>query len=246
LARACASSGLSSTPMVGMVGESSGNASLQCSSSSAMKALQNTVRGFAADPFEGQELEPPVKMYGTSAKYATALWAAATKAKVLDKVTTELEQIISLKSADAKFSGFLDDPTVAVEKKIDGLKKVFETGKFTEITQNFFFVMAENGRLEELSAVAEQYAKLVYASRGEVVVKVTSAIPLSAEQVAHCKDVLTKKILQKGEKLVLEVNVDKKILGGLVFQIGEKHIDLSIEARIKKIENMLRDAVESI
>jgi F-type H+-transporting ATPase subunit O len=219
-----------------------------------MKTLQSNnsslvfARGFAApaDPFGGAELEPPLKMYGTSAKYATALWAAATKAKVLDKVTKEIDEVLSLKNADAKFAGFLDDPTVPYEKKIEGLKKVFESGTFTDITKNFFFVLAENGRLEELSAVSEQYAKLVYASRGQVVVKVTSAIPLSTDQLAKCKDVLTKKVLQKGETLVMELNVDRKILGGLVFQIGEKHIDLSIEARIKKIENLLRDAADSI
>merc|ERR1712216_1005415 len=113
------------------------------------------------DPFEGEkDLVPPVKMYGTSAKYATALWAAATKAKVLDKVTKEIDEVLSLKNADARFAGFLDDPTVPYEKKIEGLKKVFESGTFTDITKNFFFVLAENGRLEELSAVSEQYAKL--------------------------------------------------------------------------------------
>ena len=46
------------------------------------------------DPFEGEkDLVPPVKMYGTSAKYASALWSAATKAKVLDAVATELDKV---------------------------------------------------------------------------------------------------------------------------------------------------------
>jgi len=208
---------------------------------------QFQARSYSEDAFAGDtDLIPPVKMYGTSAKYASALWAAATKAKVLDNVGKELEQVIELKSSDAKFSSFLDDPTVPVDKKIEGLKKMFETGKFTEITKNFFFVMAENGRLAELPTVAEQYQELVYASRGEVLVTVTSAIPLSPEQEAECKKVLTEKVLQKGEKLVLNVKVDRKILGGLIFDIGEKHIDMSIEARIRKIENLLRDAVGSV
>merc|ERR1711977_665235 len=196
---------------------------------------QFQARSYSEDAFAGDnDLVPPVKMYGTSAKYASALWAAATKAKVLDNVGKELEQVIELKNSDAKFSSFLDDPTVPVDKKIEGLKKIF------------FFVMAENGRLSELPTVAEQYQELVYASRGEVLVTVTSAIPLSPEQEAECKKVLTEKVLQKGEKLVLNVKVDRKILGGLIFDIGEKHIDMSIEARIRKIENLLRDAVGSV
>ena len=154
-------------------------------------------------------------------------------------------QVIGLKEADEKFSAFLDDPTIPVEKKIDGLKEVFEADKFTDITKNFFFVMAENGRLAELPMVAEQYQELVYASRGEVLVTVTSAIPLSPAQENECKKVLTEKVLKKGEKLVLDVKIDRKILGGLIFDIGEKHIDMSIEARIRKIENLLREAVGS-
>ena len=45
--------------------------------------------------------------------------------------------------------------------------------------------------------------------------------------------------------MVLDVKIDRKILGGLIFDIGEKHIDMSIEARIRKIENLLREAVGS-
>lgn len=190
-------------------------------------------------------MEPPVKQYGTAAKYAQALWSAATKADVLDTVAADVAKVIELKGADASFSAFLDDPTIEVEKKVAGLKEVCQTGKLNDITRNFLFVMAENGRLNELATVAEQYQELVYASRGEVLVTVTSAIPLSAAQENECKKVLTEKVLKKGEKLVLDVKIDRKILGGLIFDIGEKHIDMSIEARIRKIENLLREAVGS-
>ena len=221
------------------------------SSTSATPALPAlaapyAMRTFAVDPFEGStDLEPPVKQYGTAAKYAQALWSAATKADVLDTVAADVAKVIELKGADASFSAFLDDPTIEVEKKVAGLKEVCQTGKLNDITRNFLFVMAENGRLNELATVAEQYQELVYASRGEVLVTVTSAIPLSAAQENECKKVLTEKVLKKGEKLVLDVKIDRKILGGLIFDIGEKHIDMSIEARIRKIENLLREAVGS-
>ena len=55
---------------------------------------QFQARSYSEDAFAGDnDLVPPVKMYGTSAKYASALWAAATKAKVLDNVGKELEQV---------------------------------------------------------------------------------------------------------------------------------------------------------
>lgn len=46
-------------------------------------------------------------------------------------------------------------------------------------------------------------------------------------------------MLQKGEKLLLQERIDPNIIGGFVIDIGDKHIDMSISSRVKKVQQMI-------
>ena len=67
---------------------------------------------------------------------------------------------------------------------------------------------------------------------------VTSAEPLQDAELADIKAAMGK-FLESGQKLNFTVQVDPTIVGGLVIDIGDKHIDLSINTRIKKMEQLL-------
>ncbi len=45
--------------------------------------------------------------------------------------------------------------------------------------------------------------------------------------------------LQKGEKLLLQERIDPTIIGGFVIDIGDKHIDMSISSRVKKVQQLI-------
>ena len=49
--------------------------------------------------------------------------------------------------------------------------------------------------------------------------------------------------LTAGQTLTMSVKTDSSILGGLVVEIGDKHVDLSIMSRITKLQNELGKAV---
>merc|ERR1712194_511580 len=50
-------------------------------------------------------------------------------------------------------------------------------------------------------------------------------------------------IITKGQTLTMSVQTDSSILGGLVVEIGDKHVDLSIISRITKLQNELKGAI---
>ena len=136
----------------------------------------------------------------------------------------------------------MNDPTQAKASKVGALKEVLTEMKLHDITKNFMYVLAENGRLTDLDKMCETYKELMYATRGEVLAKVTSAVNLESDELNQVKDAL-KGFLEPKEKLVLQTEVKPSILGGLVVDIGDKHIDLSINAQIQKVEQTLRDSV---
>jgi F-type H+-transporting ATPase subunit O len=49
--------------------------------------------------------------------------------------------------------------------------------------------------------------------------------------------------LKAGQRLRLEEQVDPSIIGGVILSIGDKYVDMSILARVKKLQQIVRDAV---
>jgi F-type H+-transporting ATPase subunit O len=79
----------------------------------------------------------PQKLFGLPARYATALYLAAAKAKCLPEVEKELKTVVKLADTDAKFAGFLSDPLNKTDK-VKGLAAVLDGGKFSATTKQFF------------------------------------------------------------------------------------------------------------
>jgi len=67
--------------------------------------------------------------------------------------------------------------------------------------------------------------------------------PLTAEEFSSAKAAL-EKLLEKGKLLNLKAEVNPEIIGGLVVDIGDKHLDLSLNTRIRKVEQLLAQSVQ--
>ena len=74
--------------------------------------------------------------------------------------------------------------------------------------------------------------------RGEVTAEVTSAHPLSDEQVADLKAALKEKL---GKDVTLEARVNPAILGGLVVKVGSRMIDTSLRTRLMTVKTRLKE-----
>merc|ERR1712051_328869 len=82
---------------------------------SALKMAVNHLRivgtrGLSTSTGRLQLVQPPIQVFGTEGRYATALYSAATKKKALDTV-----------KKDARLADFLADPSIKKSLKADGL-----------------------------------------------------------------------------------------------------------------------------
>ena len=78
-----------------------------------------------------------------------------------------------------------------------------------------------------------------FQKRGNVLADVTSADELSDNQKSEIRDKLKQTL---GEKLSLNFNVDRKIIGGLIVKVGSKMIDSSLATKINKLKIAMREA----
>jgi len=83
----------------------------------------------------------------------------------------------------------------------------------------------------------DAYHAIVAAHRGEVTAKVTSAHPLSAEQLKALAANLKTRV---GRDVKIATTVDPAILGGLVVQLGSQLIDGSIRTRLNSFAQAMK------
>jgi len=196
----------------------------------ARAAKQAASRGLATDAAH----QPPISVYGTAARYANATYVAASKAGCLETVEGELAGLSKAAEESPAFAGFLDNPLISREDKASQIEGILAEKKVTSITTNLCTTMAGNARLTDLPKVADVYAKLMKAKRGEVDATIISADPLTARETNQVAAAI-KETTKGASEVVISSKVDPSILGGIQVQIGDQFLDLSIKSKIEEI-----------
>lgn len=177
-------------------------------------------------------------------RYATALYTAAARQNALEAVEKDLKALNQAVEKDDSLRAFLENPTVNRAVKMEGIVSALKkAGKPSEITQNFFETLAENGRLNQTSKVVEAFSELMSAHRNELPLVVTSAKALDKSALNKIVDSLEKSSLAEGKKLLVSNKVKPDILGGIMVEIGDKSIDLTVSAKLAKLNKLITDSV---
>ncbi|GAA0153504.1 ATP synthase [Lithospermum erythrorhizon] len=200
-------------------------------------------RNYATAPAsKEQRVKVPIKLYGLSGNYASALYLAAVKANTLDKVESELLDFVEATKKSTTFSLFMKDLSMRKDTRVKAMNAICAHAKFSDITNNFLILLAENGRLRNVERMATRFKELTMAHRGEVKAIVTTVIPLPPQEEKEMIETLQEMIGQ-GKKVIVEQKVDPNILGGLVVEFSQKVFDMSIRTRARQMERFLRDPV---
>ncbi|KAL3537417.1 hypothetical protein ACH5RR_000783 [Cinchona calisaya] len=198
----------------------------------------------AAAPKE-QKVKVPLTLFGLSGNYASALYIAAVKANALEKVETEILNLVESTKKSPIFSQFMKDLSVPTDTRVKAIVDICDGAKFADITKNFLVVLAENGRLRHLESMAKRFSELTMAHKGEIKATVTTVIPLPPEEEKELKETL-QDVLGHGKTVKLEQKIDPSILGGLVVEFSQKVFDMSIRTRARQMERFLRNPIDSI
>lgn len=197
--------------------------------------------GAAAESKVEGHVALPVQLYGVNARYANALYVAATKAGTLNAVESDLNTIQSWLKSNPAFSKYLNNPIIRKNEKLADVEKISKG--MNETTRGFLAVLASNGRLADLEKVMSTFGILMNARSGTVEATVTTAEPLAGDALKKIEKNILNSYLEKGQSLKLTTKVDPSILGGLQVKIGERFIDLSVSSKISKYEKLLSAAV---
>ena len=203
-----------------------------------MRSFASETKASASKTVSGPTLPP---QFGIPGRYAAALYMASFKANTLDKVGKEVESLAELLRTSPELKSFVTEPGMPAKSRAAGLHSVLEKmGITTGVTKRFMDVVVENKRTADLEGMLNKFGEIVAQQKGQVKASVTTAKPLSKAELDNVKTGL-KKVLKKDETLLLEEKVDPSIISGIVIDIGDKHVDMSVQTRVKKLQQIIRN-----
>jgi F-type H+-transporting ATPase subunit delta len=131
---------------------------------------------------------------------------------------------------------FLENPTMAGERRNRMLKEISDALGLDRRVSNFIHILAERNRLPALEEVIQQYQRFLDDRMGIVRARVTAARSLDPAQHKE----LTQKLEQvTGKQVRMEIAVDPSLIGGVVAQVGSTIYDGSVRQQLQAFKSRL-------
>lgn len=170
-------------------------------------------------------------------RYASALFDLASENGTVTAVEKDLEMLGAALSESDDFSAATTNPQLSRGEQGAAVGAIAKHLKLSELTANFLGVLASNRRLAKLPQIIAAFRAIAANQRGEVSATVTSAHPLTKDQVKTLKEKLTARV---GRTVMLTADTDADLLGGLVVTIGSERIDASIRTRLNSLSQAMK------
>ena len=170
-------------------------------------------------------------------RYAIALFELARDENQLETVSGSLASLRQALTGSDDFRALINSPLLGREEQARAVGAVIGSLNIDPLTGNFVGVLAQNRRLPQLPNVIRAFNLLAARHRGEITAEVTSARPLSDDQVDAIKQHLRSRM---GRDINVDLAVDPAILGGLVVKVGSQMIDSSIRTKLNTLAHAMK------
>jgi len=169
-------------------------------------------------------------------RYAKAVIDLAQEAGILTEVGQDLERIAALFADSHELINVFADPTISGLAKEKVLAEVLEKGGVQELTMKFIHVVLRKDRILGIGEIARSYRDLSDQLENRIRARVVTSDRMSDKEESRIKDALSK---ISGKDVVLEVEIDESLLGGVVAYMGSQVYDGSIKNQLLQIKDNL-------
>lgn len=167
--------------------------------------------------------------------YSESLLAGVDGSSKQEKLLVQMVVFDELLQNNDVIRRSLYSPIIDKSAKIKLVDAIAKQYKLEKIFNQFLHVLIKNARCNLLPQITKSVKKLVAGAKGIKLVEVVSAYELSKKSQQNIEEFLEKKI---GSKLEATFTTDESIIGGVVVKYDSNLIDCSVEAGLRKIENM--------
>ena len=178
-----------------------------------------------------------MKNLSVSRRYAKALMLIGEEDGNADLYRTELDDIVGVLNSYVELEQAVVNPLFDKNDRRNVLKSVLERSGFSSIMKSFLVLLFDKGRIGFLREICEFYKKLADELQGVVHATLVSATELSADATEKIRQGFA---IKTGKDIILDVEQDPSLIGGIVTKIGDLVLDGSVKTQLFNMRESLK------
>lgn len=178
-----------------------------------------------------------MKNLAIARRYAKALLLIGKEDGQTEQYRRELEGVAHLLAERKELADTIANPLYNADERRKVFQGVIEKLKLSKVMSSFLMLLFDKGRVAFIISINEFFQKLADELKGVARASLVSATELSAETIEKIRSALSKKT---GKEIVLEVEQDPGLIGGIVTKIGDLVLDGSIKTQLLNMRESLK------
>jgi F-type H+-transporting ATPase subunit delta len=180
-----------------------------------------------------------VKNLAIARRYSKALMLIGKADGQAETYREELDGFAGLMAREKELEQAVCNPLYDAAGRKKVLQAVVEKLEVSKVMRSFLLLLFDKGRIGFVDSINTFYQKLADELKGVARASLVSATELSEETVEKIRAALSKKT---GKEIILEVEQDPGLMGGIVTRIGDLVLDGSIRTQLLNMREALKRA----
>ena len=178
-----------------------------------------------------------MKNLAIARRYAKALILIGKEDGQTETYRQELDGVASLMAKETQLADTIANPLYKAAERKRVLEQVIAKLSLSKVMTAFVMLLFEKGRLTFIGNISEFYNVLADEIKGVARASLVSASELTNETIDKIRASLSKRT---GKEIVLDVQYDSGLIGGIVTRIGDLVLDGSIKTQLFNMRESLK------
>jgi len=178
-----------------------------------------------------------MKNLAIARRYAKALLLIGKEDGQAESYRDELAVVAGLVEQEKALDHALTNPLYDVEARKKVLLTVIEKLGLSKVMSSFIVLLFDKRRIGFIGPINDFYQRMADELRNVARASLVSATELTSETVDKIRGALS---ARTGKDIVLEVNQDPALIGGIVTRIGDLVLDGSIKTQLLNMRETLK------
>ena len=166
-------------------------------------------------------------------RYAKSIFLLAVEKKLLEEIKQDIDFILQIFEENKDIIVLLEHPVVKTFKKVEILKELLKS-RVNDYTMSFLQLIVKNKRENHIKNICVDFIDLYKNHHGIKTAVLTTAFELTRTHKTNIK-----KSIEKTFNCPIELNtkVEVSLIGGMIIQVDDKQLDLSVLRQINELRN---------
>lgn len=165
-------------------------------------------------------------------RYAQGLLNFTQEAGSTASVFTEMKDLVNTIEKSKELQNFFNSPIIDIKKKISVANEIFKG--FSPVTKNLIQLVIKHGRENQLQNIGQEFVNKVEDMNGVQRITLTSATPLSAENIQTI--LKSTDLVNHQNQFDVKSIINPEILGGYILRVGDQQVDASVKSKLSRLK----------